>query len=225
MTAPPTTADLAALLPAGVAVATATDPAEAGPLLPEEAAAVAGAVASRRQEFALSRHCARRALASLGVRAGPLLPGPHREPRWPAGVVGSITHCDGFAAAAVARASAVASIGIDAEPDAPLPEGVAPLVTLPDEQAWLGELAGTGTVAWDRLVFSAKESVYKAWFPLTGRWLGFDEARVSVDPGGAFRADLLTPVAMDGWVLGGFDGRWAATGGHLLTAVTVPIPV
>jgi len=79
-------------------------------------------------------------------------------------------------------------------------------------------------VSWDRLLFCAKESVYKAWFPLTRRWLGFEQAAITVDPrAGAFTAELLEPaVALDGRRLAGFAGRWLARDGLVLTAITVP---
>jgi 4'-phosphopantetheinyl transferase EntD len=50
--------------------------------------------------------------------------------------------------------------------------GVAPAPILPGERAMLRDLAATAPgPCWDRLLFSAKESVYKAWFPPAGRWL------------------------------------------------------
>lgn len=75
----------------------------------------------RQREFATARSCARTALARLGVPPVPVLASPRGAPRWPAGVVGSITHCDGYRAAAVAYTRDVVSLGIDAEPDEPLP--------------------------------------------------------------------------------------------------------
>jgi 4'-phosphopantetheinyl transferase EntD len=211
---------MAALLPAGVVVVSAADPAEAGPLHPEEAAVVAGAVAKRRAEFALSRHCARSALAKLGAPAAPLLPGPHRAPRWPAGVSGAITHCAGYCAAAVTWTAEVPSLGIDAEVNEPLPEGVDDLVLLAPERTWIAARPATA-IAWDRLVFSAKESIYKAWFPLTGQWLGFEDAVLHIDPEHrTFRAQLASPSTAE-IDLQGFSGRYAIAGGHILTTVTV----
>ncbi|GAB2849671.1 4'-phosphopantetheinyl transferase superfamily protein [Streptomyces deserti] len=199
-------------------------------LYPEEAALVARAVAKRRREFAAVRSCARRAMEKLGVPPQPVLPGERGAPRWPAGLVGSMTHCDGYCAAALVRVTDLASLGIDAEPDGPLPDGVLPSVSLPTEQQRLRRLtADRPDLHWDRLLFSAKESVYKAWFPLTGKWLDFMEAdiEISVDPGervcGGFRAALLVPGP---WVgdrrLDHFEGRWTAGRGLLATAVTVP---
>lgn len=92
-----------------------------------------------------------------------------------------MTHCAGYRAAAAARARDVVTIGIDAEPHAVLPDGVLDVVALPEERAWIYELARSAEeVHRDRLLFSAKESVYKAWFPLTGRWLGFEDAELVV---------------------------------------------
>jgi len=157
------------------------DGSEPAPLHREEAEAVAQAVHKRRREFALVRACARRAMEKLGVPPQPLLPGERGAPGWPPGLAGSMTHCDGYCAAAVVRTTDLASVGIDAEPHRPLPEGVLDAVSLPAEAARLSRLAVRHPeVHWDRLLFSAKESVYKAWFPLTGLWLEFTEADIEV---------------------------------------------
>ncbi|MEU2250846.1 4'-phosphopantetheinyl transferase superfamily protein [Streptomyces sp. NPDC019224] len=217
---------IGALLPVGaVGVEVYGDPAGAR-LHPAEEAAMARAVASRRREFTSVRHCARLALSQLGVAYSPLVPGHLGAPRWPDGVAGSMTHCAGYRAAAVARTGALASVGIDAEPDRPLKPGMLEAVALPAERARLAELAsGRPEVAWDRLLFSAKEAVYKAWFPLTGRLLDFPEAEIRIDAGGTFRAVLLVP----GPVVGGravrvLHGRWTAGRGLLVTAAGVPQP-
>jgi 4'-phosphopantetheinyl transferase EntD len=190
-------------------------------LLPAEQAVVARAVPKRRQEFATVRHCARRALARLGVDGGAILPGERGAPGWPAGIVGSMTHCPGYRAAAVARHTDVGAIGVDAEPNEPLPDGVLPLVASPAER---DRLADDGRrrpdVCWDRLLFSAKESVYKTWFPLAGRFLGFEEAEIEVDAErGRFVATLLVgpsaPVRR-------LVGRFLIARGLIVTAIVHP---
>jgi 4'-phosphopantetheinyl transferase EntD len=133
-------------------------------LLPEEAAQLGWAVESRKREFTTARSCARRALRKLGLPATPILRGPKREPLWPPGVVGSITHF-GYAAAAAMQLN-VLTVGIDAEIDEELPAGVLDQVLVDEERARLAG-ASRGT-HWDMLLFSAKESIYKAWFPLSG---------------------------------------------------------
>jgi 4'-phosphopantetheinyl transferase EntD len=215
------------LVPAGVEVADATGPLPGEALLPEEEPLMARAVGKRRAEFTTVRTCARIALGRLGLPPGPVLSGAKREPLWPAGVVGSITHCDGYRAVAVARADLIASIGIDAEPDQPLPAGILDRIALPAEQAHLRELPPG--MHWDRLLFSAKESVYKAWFPLARRWLGFADAALLFSPGpdparGTFAADLLVEdlPLVAGRPVRRLHGRYAAAGGLLATAIALP---
>jgi 4'-phosphopantetheinyl transferase EntD len=193
-------------------------------LFPEEEAVIGRAVEKRRREFTTGRACARAALARLGQPPVAILPGERGSPGWPPGIVGSITHCAGYRAAAVARASQVLAIGLDAEPDLPLPGGVLDVISLAAERASLADLARSAPGPnWDRMLFCAKESVYKAWFPLTGRWLGFEQAHITLDPAaGAFTARLLVPgPEVDGRELTAFDGRWLARGGLILAAITV----
>ncbi|MEV0407255.1 4'-phosphopantetheinyl transferase superfamily protein [Actinoallomurus sp. NPDC050550] len=212
------------LLPPEAAAEETYGDAPATTLFPEEEALLARAVDKRRREFTTVRACARAALARLDVAPAPILPGESRAPIWPAGIVGSMTHCDGYRASAVARARDLLTIGIDAEPNGPLPDGVLEAVSRPEERAWLADLlAAEPDVRWDRLLFSAKESVYKAWFPLTRRWLGFEGASVTVDPeAGTFAAALtVTPPEVDGRPLTGFTGRWLAHDGLIVTAIAV----
>lgn len=187
-------------------------------LCAEEKAAVAHAVNSRRREFATGRWCARRALIALGDPAAPIPRGERGMPEWPPGVVGSITHCDGYRAAAVARATELLALGIDAEPGAPLPARMLAVIASPDERAHVAQLlAERPDVRWDRLLFCAKEAVFKAWWPLVRRPLGFDAAAVTLDPGGRFEARLTRPGALPGEV----RGRWVAGRGVLATALAV----
>jgi 4'-phosphopantetheinyl transferase EntD len=210
------------LLPPCVAVVEAEPRMWEAELLSEEAELVSRAVPRRRREFAAGRACARLGLSRLGFPPAPLLSGSDRAPLWPEGAVGSITHCPGYAAAAVARAAEIRALGIDAEVNEPLPEGVAELVCSPAERAWAAA-APAGTVNWMTLVFSAKESVYKAWQPLTGDWLGYLDAELTIDSGSnAFEARLLvTPPAILGKAFQGFRGSFAASPDHLFTAVSV----
>ncbi|MCJ0873070.1 4'-phosphopantetheinyl transferase [Streptomyces sp. AP-93] len=213
------------LLPSAVATAEAYGDPPAAVLLPEEHAVVAHSVASRRREFSTVRHCARQALSELGVGSPwPVLPGPGGAPVWPDGVVGSMTHTAGFRAAAVARSADILALGIDAEPHEPLDPDVRTAVTLPQEREMLAALAAAhpGT-AWDRILFSAKESVYKAWYPVAGRMLEFEDALVDIDPRRArFRARLLVPdPPVSGVRLQSLSGMWCADAGLVATAVAV----
>ncbi|MEU6075129.1 4'-phosphopantetheinyl transferase superfamily protein [Micromonospora sp. NPDC047074] len=213
------------ILPAGVAVAESYDDPPGLTLFPEEEALVAASVDKRRREFTTVRHCARQALATLGLPAVPILSGERGAPQWPDGVVGSMTHCAGYRAAVLGRRAGFATIGVDAEPHAPLPDGVLDAIALPAERERIARLtvAWPG-ISWDRLLFSAKESVYKAWFPLTRRWLDFSEADIVVDPAaGTFHATLLVPgPVLAGTRLSAFTGRFAVERGLVATAISEP---
>jgi 4'-phosphopantetheinyl transferase EntD len=126
------------LLPPGAAAEEAFSDIRGAGLFPAEEAQLSGASAQRRAEFATGRACARAALAALGLPATAILRGPRGGPQWPAGVAGSITHCAGYRACAAALLGDVAAIGIDAEPNCPLPDGVLADISVPAERRWHG---------------------------------------------------------------------------------------
>jgi 4'-phosphopantetheinyl transferase EntD len=193
-------------------------------LFPGEEEVVARAVEKRRREFTTGRACARAALSQLGLEPQAIPSGPRGAPQWPAGIAGSITHCDGYRACALAREADLSTIGVDAEVNAPLPDGLLGDIALPEEQRALEVLAREEPgVSWDRLLFSAKEAVYKAWFPLAERWLGFEDARLEIDRDRrSFSARLLVPGPhLDGRELRGFSGRWLVRDGFVLTAIAL----
>jgi len=205
---------IADILPAGVVVAESFGPPGDWKLLPGEALAIATAGPGRRAEFAAGRVVARAALASLGAPAGPVLPGRAGEPQWPGGVVGSITHCTGYRACAVALARDLAAIGIDAEPCLALPDGLLAEVAGAAERACLTGLgAARPGVPWDRVLFCAKEAAYKAWYSRTGQRPGLRSMTVQVAGAGTFAA---------AWPAARLTGRWLVRDGLIVTAVTVP---
>jgi len=215
------------IVPEGVAAAELfSDPPGLQPH-PQEEALVARAVDKRRREFAGARHCARLAMARLGVEPGPVMRGERGAPVWPRGLVGSLTHCDGYRGAVLGYSLQVRSLGIDAEPHDVLPDGVLPAVSLEPEREWLAST--DGDVHWDRVLFCAKEATYKAWFPLTGRWLGFEDAHITFERDstsdavtGTFHSRILVPGdTHDGPPVTGFDGRWLVADGLVLTAIAV----
>jgi 4'-phosphopantetheinyl transferase EntD len=213
------------ILPPQVAAIESFGDDPAAVLLPQERAVIARATESRRMEFATARACARAAMTRLGLPEVAVLPGPRGAPQWPEGVTGSITHCAGYRAAAVALTRDVVSLGVDAEPNEALPDhGMLELIARGEERVRLGELAaGMPGIRWDRLLFSAKESVYKTWFPLARRWLGFESADILIDPReGTFTVRLLVPGPLvKGAPLTMLSGRWLACQGLLLTSVVV----
>jgi 4'-phosphopantetheinyl transferase EntD len=217
------------ILPDGVASAEAFDDPPDAVLYPGEEELISRAVDKRRREFRTVRHCARRALRQLGQPPVPVLRGERGEPLWPPGVVGSMTHCSGYRAAAVARSCDLRALGIDAEPHQPLPAGVLTTITLDHERHHLAQLAAAdSTTCWDRILFCTKEAVYKAWFPLTRSWLGFEDAAVTINPSridhaeGTFSARLLVAVpTLTGEILTHFTGRWIRDDALVITTIVL----
>jgi 4'-phosphopantetheinyl transferase EntD len=210
--------------PALAAAEMYTDPPELAPL-PEEEPLIAKSVAKRRNEFITVRYCARQALGELGVPPVPILKGEKGEPCWPDGVVGSLTHCEGYRGAAVGRQGEVRSVGIDAEPHDVLPKGVLDAISLPAERAGLRALPSG--LHWDRILFCAKEATYKTWYPVTRRWLGFEDAHIVFDvdetgtAGGFVSRILIDPAASSGPPLETLSGRWSVRDGLALTAIVL----
>jgi 4'-phosphopantetheinyl transferase EntD len=174
-----------------------------------EAGAVRHAELERRREHASVRACARSAMSRLGQRPTPILNDADGVPVWPAGVVGSLTHCRGYRAALVALSTAMVSVGVDAEPHEPLPPEVDGVVLGPDDRDDLlsGWHAG-------RIAFCAKEAAYKTWFPGTRRWLEFTDVVTHVRSDGTFTARV------DG--LPALRGRWAIRRGYVVATGLIP---
>lgn len=213
------------LVPAGVAAAEAfEDPPGIEPM-PAERTLIERAVEKRRREFTTARHCARQALSQLGFEPTPIMRGDKGMPLWPAKVVGSLTHCDGYRAAIVGYALAVRSLGIDAEPHDALPEGVLEHTSIAAERDVLANRPSG--LHWDRLLFCAKEATYKAWFPVTHRWLGFEDAHITfeqiADNAGTFTSTILIdPAVADGGVpLTELHGRWLVDRGLITTTIAL----
>jgi len=206
-------AALRAFLPAAVELSAAGPEDRPGPLLDTEADAIAGASQTRRLEFALGRTCARDAMARLGVPGLPIPVGDSREPQWPSGVIGSITHCRGFCAAAVSSEFDVQGIGIDVEPKTNLSVEIADMVATPEEC----------TRAPAIVLFSVKEAIFKSLWPMTQTWLDFSDVRVSVDlPAGSFVARVL--AAIPDFHRPVITGHCAVVAGFVASAITMPPP-
>jgi len=135
--------------------------------------------ATRRLEFAHGRYCAELALWQLGIKSTPIHSGEQREPLWPEGITGSITHCGGYAAAAVAQTSNLASIGIDLETREPLADDIVSLICTTEELEWIKK---TDQPDWmTKVIFSAKESIYKAAWPLLFKFMDFHDLNISLN--------------------------------------------
>ena len=202
----------AGLFPAGVAVAVVRIGDVHPPPHAAEEMAVAMAVPSRRAEFAAGRTAARMALAAFGLGSATIPAGPDRAPRWPAGMQGSISHGAGFAVAAVHDG---APLGVDVEAEATVAADLWPYICTDEE---LDALPQTGRGQAVARVFSAKEAVFKAQYPLTRVLIGFDALSVRLTEGG-FAARFRQTV---GPIAAGHEmtGRNAWLDGVIVSGVT-----
>jgi 4'-phosphopantetheinyl transferase EntD len=194
-------------------------------LTPEEAAALPHAHEHRLLEFRGGRHCARAALARLGVRDVAILRNEDRSPVWPSGFVGSITHTRarerGWCAAAVARSTDARAVGIDGELDQPLERKLWSRILLPSEESYLLSQPDDLRGFLGKLVFSAKEATYKCQYSLTREFLDFADVHVELAPEDASFVAELTRAA-GSFVKGfSFQGRYARRNGIIATAVAL----
>lgn len=155
-------------------------PGDAERLMPEERPSFAAAVDEVRSRAAAARIVMRRLLELEGIPGWSMPRRPGDAPAWPTGFVGSLSHSDTFAAAALARSADVAGLGIDIEPAEPLPAELRDLVALPGELRPAGprDIAG-------RLLFCAKEAAYKAVYPADRRFLEHHDIEVDLRGGTA----------------------------------------
>lgn len=189
-------------------------------LYPEELAYVAQAVPKRRAEFATVRRCAREALAELCIPPIPFVPQELGAPRWPDGVIGTMSHGVDVCAAVVGRTLDVRSIGLDIEGSSPFD------ATLETSVCTLGERRacarfGVDHLAMVKLLFSAKEAFYKCQFPLTGKILDFLDVEIELDVEEAsFRVVGVAHSEVPEAIWKPMVGRFAYGDGRVFTAVT-----
>jgi 4'-phosphopantetheinyl transferase EntD len=223
-------------------------PADADPalLFPDEARSVERAVEKRRREFAAGRLLARELFAQMTsnetVRSASLLNDVNRVPVWPAGIVGSITHCRSLCAVAMTHAAHSAGIGLDVEPAEPMNEEIERYVMRDAEYARLDVMPHEVRTLGSLLVFSIKEAVYKAIYPIRRRFLEFQEVEImalgiapEIHVGhrasgiamdaqsfcGDFEAQVLVAeAAIPGIAL--ITGRYRIADGHIAAAVVLP---
>jgi 4'-phosphopantetheinyl transferase EntD len=210
------------LLPAPVRLAE-MPPAAADPdaLPPEEQALIGRAVEKRRREFAAGRLLARSVLAEARAPVGPLLPDANRVPCWPAGIIGSITHCNTLCAVAVAAADAWDGLGLDVEPALPLEPQLLPMITNDVERERLQGLPPELRPIGGRLAFCIKEAVYKAIYPTARVFLDFHQVEILFEGDDGFVAYVLVPGAAP---VGhqSIRGRFRVAHGHIAAAVLLP---
>lgn len=180
-----------------------------GKVFTEEAESIPGAVLARSREFSAGRHLARQSLQALGVSPGAIPRGKDRAPAWPSGICGSISHCSHYAVATIS--SAVTSIGIDVECICRVTPEVESLTLTRSERARLVRpwMAAIG--------FSAKEALFKATFPIVGRYIDFCDVEIYLDAEGhRFRAEYIG-ADRENEVMHRMEGWFSIASGHVLT--------
>jgi 4'-phosphopantetheinyl transferase EntD len=214
------------LFPEAVVVRDRFIPGEPAELHPAEAEDVTRAVPKRIAEFAAGRACARAALAQFGVRGFALRAAPDRQPRWPEGFIGTITHTTGYCAAAVAPRASVLAIGLDSEIVGAPTHDIWPTIARSEELTWMRSLPSAERPAAVTLLFAAKEAFYKCQYPLVGEWLDFHDLWVKVggwgEPGGTFAVSAARDIEFARRTALPVTGRYLFHGPFVSAAVTVP---
>ena len=195
-----------------------------GPLFGVEEDTISSAVESRRASFRAGRNCARAALANLGCQKVIIPMAEDRQPIWPSGYIGSITHTSKVCAAIVARIQNYLSMGLDVESCAPASPDITSLVCRAEEYPLLtvNHTSNRPGIDLVKLLFVIKEAVFKAYFPMTGYFIDFQDVVVSLDfPGGRFSATLVNGDAPD--IVGGrrLTGRFSLAEGHVFAFVLI----
>jgi 4'-phosphopantetheinyl transferase EntD len=217
---------LKSLFPADVVVRERRLPGDPADLLASEAAFVKNAVSKRINEFAAGRACARFALAELGVHNVALHPADDRQPVWPAGFIGTITHTTGLCAAAVAACRSILAIGLDSEIiGAPAPD-IWSTICRDEELGWVGLLPVGERPAAVTLLFSAKEAFYKCQYPLVGEWLDFHDLSIAVNDwgrtNGTFAASAVRKIRFTRHAVLPIAGRYVFHEQFVSAGVSVP---
>ncbi len=203
------------LFPPEVIMVTATPQMWESPVLQAEEQLIAQASSKRQREFRAGRHCAHTALQQLGLAKQAILRDANRAPLWPKGYLGSISHCQDLCIAACAKQHPIISLGLDAEPMQPIKPGVEQYIQTKAEMAYLKSLVPRLP---ERLVFSAKESLYKCFYPLLKTFFGFHTVEIVIDVEKKhFGFKPVRNAKVDFPKNMTFHGRYEMTATHLVT--------
>lgn len=200
-----------------------TDPRAPMPrLIGDEVLAIEQVSPARAREFGAGRAAAHAAMELLGHVPRPVLQGEDRAPVWPVGLKGSITHTDRDCMAVVTDAPEIAVLGLDLEPMSPLEPSLWPVVCTMSEMQWLAALGPSQRGHFAKLIFCAKEAVYKAQYQISRTMLEFHAVDLSMDlASGRFEAQLRSDIP-------GFTskavipGRFAILSNSFVAAVELP---
>jgi len=184
-------------------------------LFPVELPLLEGRTARRRDEFSSGRYCARRAMVARGMPAGPVVSNTDRSPAWPSGTRGSLTHSQQLVGAAVS--GSLEGLGIDLEHFGRLSRRAAERILTEVESRKLDVAGEDDFLRQATIVFSAKEAVYKAIYPIARLYVGYREVRITLKPEQAeFRASYVGHNRLNNPLESGV-GHWGLIEGAVLT--------
>lgn len=197
------------------------------PVSPQEELLVEKAVDKRKREFRAGRNAAHALFQRLNIAHPHLLKGIQREPAWPAGWVGSISHTQGICVVMLASTRDALSVGLDVEQATALNPELREMICRPEELEQIMRLRveyGTAP-AYEKLIFSAKESVHKTYFPLNHHTLDFLDARIDLDwQQQTFTAHILNPEPKPKTPINHFEGRFLFYQDWIFTAIAHSAP-
>lgn len=196
---------------------------ELGITLPET---MGRAVAKRKAEYVAGRLCAMRAIEAQTGQAGvSIATGASGAPVWPKGLVGSITHTHGFAAAALADGRCLRGLGIDSEEimTQKVMENVKARICRADEA--YGTQGSMTEQVYTTMIFSAKESLFKCLHALVGKMFWFEDARIEIvdHDAGIFQAELMTDLTEEFCRSVKLTGHFRVGSGLVHTGISLPV--
>jgi len=193
-----------------------TDFSEADVLTPGEQLLVKNFSEKRRKDFSTGRHCAHEVLKKMGAQTFEILTGPRKEPIWPEGFTGSISHSKELAGAVAALSSKLLTIGLDIEKNGRVKAEMWDLLFQPQEQEYLRTITPAEQLFYTTLFFSMKESFYKLQHPLTNSFLGFTDVEIN-EKGGRYRirvtGELRDKKLLPEWT----EMHYSRYGDHIIT--------
>lgn len=211
------------LLPSGFASAASVPLDDPGKVWPEERALIEHASPTRRSHYLTGRACAHRAIGQIGVVDAPILSGGQGEPLWPAGCTGSISHCDALVMAVCGSDQIGSRIGIDVEVRHGVSSNVAGLICTAEEREWCAQASvRLGDLGWETLIFSGKESAFKAWSTPEGGRPDYRSVQVEIRPEFGARGSFSVAGALHGSA-SPLHGQFLITASVVATYVVRPV--
>lgn len=188
-------------------------------LLGAEAQGIDQWAMKRQLEYSTGRHFAHLAMSALGETAASITRREDRSPVWPGHLLGSIAHCDDAAIAVVAPARSCGGIGVDVERRSRIGEDLFDILfTAHERNAIRGGRSATE-------LFCAKEALYKAVYPLVGKFINFTDVTFVDDAADAKEAHYIgtDPGAGEAISMSIFSKRLTTT--HAVVITWLPLRV